>query len=490
MGVSDYVTNIVTLFKNVTLNALGVERDLYQLLEDKDISRAISLMQDNDKDVDNALKEYYPQQHEVMKRPNKPRKNMPPYITCKLPRAIQRYINEVELSFLFGNPIKWEKEDGDYEAFELFMDFIKSSRFNSNMRAVKRIAGSETESAKLYHIYRDEENNVYIKPVVLARSTGYKLRPLFDQYGDLVAFAYGYVVKSSNGKNVEHWDIHTPQVIFECSKDALIGWKVSPRENPTGKINIIYYKQKKAWDGVEPRIARIEDTDSKIGDTNNLFAEPIAFATADVVEMMKDPEASGKMIKATKDGKFEYINPPAASELREAEKKDLMDSVLFDTFTPNLSVEALSSISGELSGVAIKRLMSLAYLKRANLMEIYEEMLDREKSVIISALKVKHPEMANKLDALKIRFSISEPFEEDKHTEWKSLTSLYGAGLVSLEKAVEMLALTKSPQEEIDRIKMAQMEKLMAEQELKTEQAQEATQTEETEEETEETEEI
>ena len=117
MGVSDYVTNIVTLFKNVTLNALGVERDLYQLLEDKDISRAISLMQDNDKDVDNALKEYYPQQHEVMKRPNKPRKNMPPYITCKLPRAIQRYINEVELSFLFGNPIKWEKEDGDYEAF-------------------------------------------------------------------------------------------------------------------------------------------------------------------------------------------------------------------------------------------------------------------------------------------------------------------------------------------------------------------------------------
>ena len=485
MGVSDYVTNIVTLFKNVTLNALGVERDLYQLLEDKDITRAISLMQDNDKDVDNALKEYYPQQHEVMKRPNKPRKNMPPYVTCKLPRAIQRYINEVELSFLFGNPIKWEKEDGDDEAYKLFIDFIKSSRFNSNMRSVKRIAGSETESAKLYHIYRDEENNVYIKPVVLARSTGYKLRPLFDQYGDLVAFAYGYVVKSSNGKNVEHWDIHTPQVIFECSKDALIGWKVSPRENPTGKINVIYYKQKKAWDGVEQRIARIEDTDSKIGDTNNLFAEPIAFATADVVEMMDDPEASGKMIKSTKDGKFEYINPPAASELREAEKKDLMDSVLFDTFTPNLSVEALSSMSGELSGVAIKRLMSLAYLKRANLMEIYEEMLDREKNVIISALKVQHPEMANKLDTLKIRFTISEPFEEDKHTEWQSLSSLYGAGLVSLEKAVEMLALTKSPQEEIDRIKMAQMEKLMAEQELKAEQAQEAEQTEETEEETE-----
>ena len=37
--------------------------------------------------------------HEVNKRPNKHRKNQEPYITEKLPRGRQAYINEVELFF-------------------------------------------------------------------------------------------------------------------------------------------------------------------------------------------------------------------------------------------------------------------------------------------------------------------------------------------------------------------------------------------------------
>ena len=153
------------------------------------------------------------------------------------------------------------------------------------------------------------------------------------------------------------------------------------------------------------------------------------------------------------------------------EKKELHATVLFDSFTPDLDTDKLRG-TGDLSGEAIKRAMTLGYLKRANLMEIYEEMIDREKSLIISALKFQHPELTKKLDELVISFTFAEPFGEDARAMWTSLSGLYGAGLVSLETAVEMLALTKAPQEEIDRIKMAQMEKLMAEQELKAEQEQ------------------
>ena len=473
MGVSEYVNNIATLFKNVALNALGVERDLYKLLEDDDVSGALRLMQDNGVDVDNALNEYYPQKHTIMERKDKPRKNMAPFITCKLPRALQRYINETELFFLFGNAVKWRKESGDDEAYKLFTDFIKTSRFNSTMRSVKRIAGSETEAAKLYHIYRDSDNKAQVKVVVLSRSTGYELRPLFDQYGVLVAFAYGFTSKDASGKSIQHWNIETPQFIFECTKNAIAGWSVEKRLNPTSKINIVYYKQRKAWDGVEPRIARIEEIDSKIGDTNNMYAEPIAFATADVVEMMQDPDSIGKLIKATAGGRFEYINPPAASELLALEKKELHDTVLFDTFTPDLDTDKLRG-TGDLSGEAIKRAMTLGYLKRSNLMEIYEEMIDREKNLIISVLKEQHIDMAKKLDELEIAFSFAEPFGEDARAIWSSLTGLYAGGLVSLETAVEMLALTKAPQEEIDRIRMAATEQLMAQEELKAEQAQQA----------------
>ena len=175
----------VTGYSSVSYTHL-VERDIYQLIKDGDIGTAVALMQNREDEVDIALSEYKPELHKVMKRPNKFRKNKEPYISEKLPRNRQQFINEIELFFLLGKPIKWEKKAGDDDVVQLFLDFINETRFNVTMRKVKRLAGAETESAKLYHLYRNENDKAGVKVVVLAQSTGYKLRPLFDQYGTLV----------------------------------------------------------------------------------------------------------------------------------------------------------------------------------------------------------------------------------------------------------------------------------------------------------------
>lgn len=438
----------------MALNAAGSERDLLQYIQDGDITSAINLMQDRDAEVDIALDEYNPQTHDVMKRPNKYRKGGDAYITEKLPRTRQRYINEVELFFLLGNPILWKKEDGDDEAYKLFMDFLKAQRFDANMRKAKRLAGAETQSAKLYHVYRDDRTNeMMVRTVVLARQTGYKLRPLFDQYGNLRAFAYGYTL-TERGRSVPHWDVQTPDFLFYCKK-APIGWDVQTFENPTKKINCIYYWQPKAWDGAEPRIKREEMLDSKVADTNNYFADPIAAASADVVRNMADPNQIGKLIQLTgHESRFEYINPPQNSATRDAEKQDLNDSILFDTMTPDFSFDNLKGM-GTLSGSAIKNAMILGYIKRDNRKEVYEEMVDREKNIIIAILKFLHPNMAEKLDKLVISFEFAEPFEEDKQNNWAAIGQLYQSGVISLETAVEMLALTDAPEEEVAKIKAA-----------------------------------
>ena len=446
----------MTYFRNMALNAAGAERDLLQYIQDKDITSAISLMQDKDAEVDNALNEYNPQTHDVMKRPNKYRRGDDPYITEKLPRTRQRYINEVELFFLLGNPIVWKKEDGDDEAYKLFLDFLRKQRFDATMRKAKRLAGAETQSAKLYHVYRDEKTNaMMVRTVVLARQTGYKLRPMFDQYGNLRAFAYGYTL-TERGKNVEHWDIQTPDFLFFC-KRATLGWDVQTYENPTKKINLIYYHQPKAWDGAEPRIRREEMLDSKAADTNNYFADPIATATADVIQSMTSPEAVGKLIQLTSpNSQFGYVNPPQNSEARKAEKQDLNDSILFDTMTPDFSFEKIKGM-GTLSGDAIKNAMILGYIKRDNRKEVYEELVDREKSLVLSILSYLYPNMAQKLASLVISFEFAEPFASDKQKSWTSIAQLYQSGVLSLESAVEMLALTDAPEEEVERLKSAQL---------------------------------
>ena len=448
----NFFNSIQQFFRNLVLNATGTERTLFEYVSAGDVQHAINLMTSNEADVDNALKEYWPQKHDIMRRPNRIPKNKKPYITCKLPRCRQRYINEIELFFLLGNPILWRKVEGDDEAYKLFTDFLSSTRFDSTMRKVKRLAGSETECAKYYHLFKDDDGKPQCNVVVLARSLGYDIRTLKDQYGKLVSVAFGYRLRAANGRSVQHWDFLTEDATYFTQKEV-VGWSVDPHPNPTGKINLIYYQQPKAWEGVEPRMNREEEIDSKIGDTNNYFADPIAVATTDVINSMVDPNTPAKLLQVTgRDSRFEYVNPPQASELRAAEKEDLEKSILFDTFTPDFSFDKLRGL-GTLSGVAIRNAMILGYLKRANRMEIYEELVDRDKNVIIAVLKFLHPTMADKLDALKIKFEFSEPFGDDEKDNWQKLEGLYGAGLISLDEAVRRLSLTDSPEEEVRKIK-------------------------------------
>lgn len=456
---TNYLQQLLTYFRNLTLNSVGATRDLHQLILDKDISSALDMMQNRDDEVDIAIREYNPQTHEVMKRPNKYRKNEAPYITEKLPRTRQRYINEVELFFLLGKPIVWKKEAGDDEAFELFTNFLDEQHFNSRIRQAKRLAGAETESALIAHIYRDDDNGGErrVKLNVLSRSTGYRLRTLFDRYGNLTALAYGYVTREK-GRNVQHWDFQTAKILAYAHKGA-VGWEVEVLPNQTGKINAVYFHQPKPWEGVEQRIAREEMLDSKTGDANNYFSDPIAAATADVINSLADPDKPGKLIQfSTRESRFEYINPPQSSQTRTAEKDDLKNSILFDTFTPDFDVQAMRGL-GTLSGVAIRNAMILGYIKRDNRKELYEELIGRFRNVVLAILKLLHPEKARALDELKVSFEFSEPFSDDKQAYWGTVAQMYSAGVMSLEEAVSQLAATDHPDEEVERIRSAELTK-------------------------------
>lgn len=451
---SNILGSIFQMFQNSVLNSLGVERSLLELIQAADIDQAKALMQDRDLEVREAIKEYNPESHDVNRRANKFRKGKDPYYTEKLPRGRQRYINEVELFFLLGQPIKWKAISDDTDnAFLAFSDFLKNTRFNSYMREAKRLAGAETECAKIYHIYK-ERGIAHVKVKVISKSAGYTLRPLFDQWDNLIAFGYGYYL-NENGSSIEHFDIEMPDFIYRC-KLGRFGWEVTPVANPTGKINVIYYRQEKAWAGVQRRIDREEFIDSKAADTNNYFADPKLKATADVLQNMTGGGTNnvGEVIQLTdrERSSVEYLAPPEYSSMKDSEKKDLAQSILFDTFTPDFSYENMKGL-GTLSGEAMRRAMALGYMKRDNLKETYDELVDREKNLILSIMmNVTHIEMREELSRLVVEHEFAEPFLEDKDKNINTIVALYNAGLISLPSAIEMLSLTDKPEEEIRRI--------------------------------------
>lgn len=456
----NFIEAVFNLLRNKTLNSLGVERDLMKLIQDRDISRVQTLLQNRDVEVIQSIEEYNPITHKVNKRRDKMRKDKEPYKVEKLPRTRQRYINEVELFFLLGNPIKWKNNvKGTDEAFKAYNDFLQDTRFHTTMRQAKRLAGAETESAKVYHIY-DDNGKPGVKVLVISKSKGYILRPLFDQYENMIAFGYGYNLKEGD-RTVEHFDIETPSYIFRCKK-VNIGWEVNPLVNPSGKINVIYYKQDKAWYGTQPRCDREEHIDSKAADTNNYFADPKLKATTDVIQSLADAGTVGEIIQlSSKDNSsIDYLVPPEYSSMKDSEKKDLNNSILFDSFTPDFSFENMKG-TGTLSGEALKRAMTLGYIKRDNLKETYDILVDREKNLILAIMmNVTHIHLREQLAKMNITHEFAEPFNEDKEKLWASIGKLYSDGIISLDLAVNMLALTDAPQEEIERIKNEKLDSI------------------------------
>ena len=452
---------IQSFFKNLVLNSVGAKKTIYEYLDQKEVGRALSMLANRDDDIDKALSEYNPELHDVTKRPNKKREGENDYITEKLPRTRERYINEVELFFLLGQPIKWKKEDGEDEAYEIYTQYLKDTFFNSKIRQCKRLAGAETISALVTNFRRKGENDMQTDVFVVARSRGFRIKYLFDQYGKLMVFAYGYHLKEDN-RSVEHWDILTEDVTYYCARRAY-GWEVDAVQNPTGKINAILFIQPKSWDGAERRIKRDEMLDSKIADTNNYYADPMAAATVDVIAALPDVDKPGRLIQMPSEkSMFKYLDPPQDSATRRDEKDNLNKTILFDTFTPDFSFENMKGL-GSLSGVAIRNAMILGYIKRANRLEVYEEMITRFMHLTLAVLIQLHPEKRTLLEKLKISFEFSDPFPEEANKNWDGIVSLYRGGVCSLETAVTMLALTNAPEEEIQKLKEAQQMQLAAE---------------------------
>lgn len=377
--------------EDITKSFNDIKAEVVNRINANKVEDALALFEDHTKEVEKAYKEYNPKHHSIMFRPDKVRKNKSDYKTNKLPRNWQSYINEIELYFLMNNGVSWEllnnydEQDNLSDVFSKFTLFLQELHYDTCTREAKRLAGAETECAKLYAHYKDEGEDK-IKIIVLSYSKGYKLRPLFNKYGDMKAFAVGYYVKLATGDKQQCWDIYTSETIYKCKKavdiNESVEWEVVEEKNYIGKIPIIYYRQDKAWAGVEERIERDEWLDSKNADCNEYFADPMLKISASVKNGLMDPKASGKVIQVkSKEDVFEYVTPPDASDMKSQEKSVLKESILMGTLTPDLSYENVKGL-GAISGEAITKANILGYIKRLKNMEVYNELFKRDANLI------------------------------------------------------------------------------------------------------------
>ncbi len=466
---------IIDLFRNYVNALVGRNQEFEKLLSAKDISAAREKMTSNISDVIDALKEYVTKEHLIMKREDKiivdkKGKFLRKEPVWKLPIPYPVFINEIALVFLYGRPVKWTLlSEGTDDAFKAYQEFIKNTRFDSKIRQCKRLAGAETESALLFRTYRDDDGSPQCQLRVLARSKGDEIYTRFDQYENMVAFAWGYYVKEEKEGSEYHFDVYTKAATFRCIKKSL-GWEVIQEINFVGKIPVIYFKQEKEWDGVEALIHREESIASRTADTNDYFADPIAIMAQDIIKNMPEKKEAAKLLitndKEGVDKAAKYLTWDNAPQSKKDELDWLQTQILQKTFTPNITTDTLKSIS-QLSGKALRTVMMLADIKAAKRKESHDELLDRTASLITAIIgNVLDVSLHSQCENLKVGHEFQEPFGEDIADAINNITRAVDAGILSTESAVELNPLIKDAHRESERLKAEQQENMKLQQSI------------------------
>lgn len=458
---------LVDLLTNSFNRILGRKQDFYELLASRDITAVKSSMQTRTDLIIAALKEYDTSEHRINFRE-------PKIITdkkgnfkrredrWKLPVPYPVYINEIALVFLYGRPVKWlQLSDGTDRAFEKFQDVIKRTRFDSKIRQCKRLAGAETQSAMLFRVFKDDDGNPDMQIRVLARSKGDEIYTKFDQYENLICFAWGYYVSEKNDKAVYHFDIFTPDITYHCTQKSL-GWDVQEEINFVGKIPVILFQQDKEWKGVEHLIDREEWIASRTADTNDYFADPVAIFNADVIKNLPEKKEEAKTLVTNNadgvDKAMKYITWDNAPQSKKEELEWLQTQILSKSFTPNITLDTLKSIS-QLSAKALRTVMMLADIKAARHKEVHDEMLDRTASLITAIIgNVLDVSLAEECANLKVQHEFQEPFGEDVSDDLNDIIRAVEGGILSTESAVELNPLVKDITRERERLMQEKQE--------------------------------
>ena len=462
------------LFRNYLNALIGNNQEFEELLAAKDISAVKDKMSSRDELIIPAMKEYDTSSHEIMKREDKIITDKKGNVlrkepVWKLPIPYPVYINEFSLVFLYGRPVKWTQlSTGTDKAFEAFTDIIKRTRFDSKIRQCKRLAGAETESAMLFRVFRDDEGKPDVQIRVLARSKGDEIYTRWDQYENLLSVAWGYYVKE-NDEVVYHFDVFTKYIIYHCSKQS-IGWKVIEETNFIGKIPIILFQQEKEWKGVERLIHREEYIASRTADVNDYFADPVEIISADVVRNMPEKKEAGKLlITNDKDGvdkAAKYLTWDSAPQSKKDELDWLQSHILSKSFTPNITLDTLKSIS-QLSAKALRTVMMLADIKASKHKEVHDELLDRTASLTIAIIgNVLDTSLHSECEKLIVSHEFQEPFGKDIAEDLDNIAKGIDAGITSTETGIELNPLIKNPTFEKKRLEDEKAERLERQQSI------------------------
>lgn len=327
----------------------------------------------------------------------------------RVPASFQEIIVGRRVSFLLGNPVKYDATFDDNNTQEkALVEFVKeieeSAKTLYKNKELARRMFSEMEVAELWYLTELAEPGFWnyiarkigikkpsfqLKMKILSPFLGDILYPLFDEYGDLIAFGRSYKL-SEDSKEIDHFDVYTAEVSYKyVNRDN--GWELDKLAanagkipNLANKIPIVYYQQNKPeWANVQKMIERLEKLLSNHGDMNDYFGEPILAIFGQLIQAINKGD-SGKILQLSENAKASFLALDSPPESIKMEIENLEKFIYALSQTPNISFSEMKAMGKDISGYAIELLFLDAHLAAISKEETFGIGIQRRVNLIKS----------------------------------------------------------------------------------------------------------
>lgn len=339
------------------------------------------------------------------------------------PLALQRLIIKRAVAFLFANqPVLSAEPSGDQQAtvFNALKSILHGAKSSSINKKVAEHLFRTTEVAEVwYPMFKGErmygtEGKYQFRVKVLSPALGDKLYPVFNEYGDMIAFGREYSLEIS-GKVTFFFDLYTDEEWLTLIKGSN-GWEVHVKDDGAevrgifniGKIPVVYASQEEVeYSIVQHQIERLETLLSNFGDTNDYHAAPKILVKGQIDGWAKKGE-SGAILQMGANGSAEYLSWNHAPESVKLEIETLLRFIYSLSQTPDISFESVKGL-GDISGVALRMLFLDAHLKVSDKRQIFDEYLTRRINILKAFIGASDPSLRTAAMALDVEPEI-QPF--------------------------------------------------------------------------------
>ena len=374
---------------------------------------------------------------------------------ARLPLPLQKKIVLTAAAFIGVPEISYNaKNQKRKDLVTIIKKVLEDNKFDYRFNSCVKFTKSEKQSAIL--IYTQKADKEYwegfpisgatykLRFKVLSLSKGDHLYPVYDSYGDMIAFGRYY----EEGSDISHLDVYTADKIYYATKKET--WEVAEFPNEIKKIPVIYFSQPMTdWEEVQPLIDRLEVKSSNHADTNDYYDSPIVKAKGNVEGFSKKGE-SGKVLQMDEGADAEYMTYDNLPESMKMEMDNLKEWIHAFTHTPDISFENLKNL-GYFSTVALKVMFMDAHLKAYDSEEIFGEGVQRLYNYLKAAIAVIAPEFKDSVTVqLKPEFNYFIP--QNVNDEVDVLIKAFEAGMISKRSMIEQSPLVQDVENELKQI--------------------------------------